>query len=202
MPLAGRFVNHFWRLVEDLNIPYLTLLDFDKGRNTGGDDKIKYIIKQLELYENLTEDEKNILESPLASETDKLSFLEKKNVYFSYPLDIDFAMLKEFKDDYMLLPEELKGPNIPSIEGDNYETKNKEAVASVLKTDSDKVDIGNLPDNDISLYYWYRYLFLGRGKPVSHLNGLLNIEENGNVRIPSVYEPLLNKLKEMLKVEL
>lgn len=202
VPLAGRFVNHFWRLVEDLNIPYLTLLDFDKGRNTGGDDKIKYIIKQLELYENLTEDEKNILESPLSSDTDKLSFLEKKNVYFSYPLDIDFAMLKEFKDDYMLLPEELKGPNIPSIEGDNYETKNKEAVASVLKTDSDKVDIGNLPDNDISLYYWYRYLFLGRGKPVSHLNGLLNIEENGNVRIPSIYEPLLNKLKEMLKVEL
>lgn len=34
VPLGGRYVSHFWRLLTDLGIPYATLLDFDIGRPT------------------------------------------------------------------------------------------------------------------------------------------------------------------------
>ncbi len=35
-PLGGRHVNHFWRLLSQLKIPYVTLLDLDVGRFGGG----------------------------------------------------------------------------------------------------------------------------------------------------------------------
>ncbi|MFQ3380751.1 ATP-dependent endonuclease, partial [Escherichia coli] len=53
-PLGGRHVNHFWRLLESLKVPYITLLDLDLGRNGGGFERIKYAIKQLSSHRNVT----------------------------------------------------------------------------------------------------------------------------------------------------
>ena len=36
VPLGGRHVNHFWRLLSDLKIPCITLLDLDRERDGGG----------------------------------------------------------------------------------------------------------------------------------------------------------------------
>jgi len=36
VPLGHRFVNHIWKLLNILNIPYVTLLDLDVERNGGG----------------------------------------------------------------------------------------------------------------------------------------------------------------------
>ena len=47
VPLGGRHVNHFWRLLNDLSIPHATLLDLDAGRETGGWARIKYVCQQL-----------------------------------------------------------------------------------------------------------------------------------------------------------
>lgn len=47
VPLGGRYVNHFWRLLTNLGIPYITLLDLDREREGGGWGRIKYVIKQL-----------------------------------------------------------------------------------------------------------------------------------------------------------
>jgi hypothetical protein len=41
------YVNHFWRLLNSLKIPYVTLLDFDIDRNGGGYGRIKYAVEQL-----------------------------------------------------------------------------------------------------------------------------------------------------------
>lgn len=38
VPLGGRHVNHFWRLLGGLGIPFVTLLDLDVGRHEGGGD--------------------------------------------------------------------------------------------------------------------------------------------------------------------
>ena len=46
VPLGGRHVNHFWRLLTDLSIPYVTLLDLDRERETGGW-AVKYVLDQL-----------------------------------------------------------------------------------------------------------------------------------------------------------
>jgi putative ATP-dependent endonuclease of the OLD family len=40
VPLGGRYVSHFWRLLNDLHIPHATLLDLDLGRTHGGADLI------------------------------------------------------------------------------------------------------------------------------------------------------------------
>lgn len=47
VPLGGRFVNHFWRLLHELGIPYVTLIDLDRERECGGWGRISYILKQL-----------------------------------------------------------------------------------------------------------------------------------------------------------
>ncbi len=53
VPLGGRHVNHLWRLLTDLDIPYATLLDFDWGRAGGGWGRIKTTCTQL-LANNIT----------------------------------------------------------------------------------------------------------------------------------------------------
>lgn len=128
VPLGGRHVNHFWRLLKDLNIPYITLLDLDRERNGGGWGRIKYVIKQLiergipkeELLncENMTLDENELeeMDSWSVNETDKMKSwitkLEEYNVFFSSPLDIDFVMLETICDKYISILEEKEGPRL------------------------------------------------------------------------------------------
>ncbi len=50
VPLGGRHVNHFWRLLNALGIPHVTLLDLDLGRHQGGWGRVKYAANQLLLY--------------------------------------------------------------------------------------------------------------------------------------------------------
>jgi len=43
VPLGGRHVQHFWRLLNGLGIPYATLLDLDLGREGGGYGRVKNV---------------------------------------------------------------------------------------------------------------------------------------------------------------
>jgi putative ATP-dependent endonuclease of OLD family len=47
VPLGGRHVQHFWRLLTDLGIPHATLLDLDLGRDGGGFGRVKTAIEKL-----------------------------------------------------------------------------------------------------------------------------------------------------------
>lgn len=81
--LAGRHVNHMWRLLKDLNIPYITLLDYDCGRDGGGERRLVDVSTKLGLSTTATKDQ-----------------LESYNVYFSYPLDLDMVMIEAFPEFY------------------------------------------------------------------------------------------------------
>lgn len=48
VPLGGRYVTHFWRLLSDLEIPQATSLDFETGRAHGGADMIRSIVENLD----------------------------------------------------------------------------------------------------------------------------------------------------------
>lgn len=85
VPLGGRHVNHFWRLLKELEIPYITLLDYDLGRETGGKKRLKNIAKQL-ACEDTNLSRKNLR--------------KKYNIFFSYPLDLDMLMISNFPDCY------------------------------------------------------------------------------------------------------
>ncbi len=128
VPLGGRHVNHFWRLLHDLEIPYITLLDLDRERDGGGWGRIKYVIDQLirvghkkeELLKTTTgvlNDEAfekmqdwNISDVELLQSW--INMLEQYNVFFSAPLDIDFLMLEHYGDVYKGLLGENEGPRL------------------------------------------------------------------------------------------
>ncbi len=193
VPLGGRFVNHFWKLLEDLKIPYITLLDFDKGRKTGGQEKIKYVTNQLVDKQLITETEMETIET--MDEHNQIMELEKKNIYFSYPIDLDFLMLTHYFDEYTKSYEADEGPRIPNENDSDWNNKLRHAIAHVLKKDDDEITDLNVENPRV--YFWYNYLFLGRGKPVSHLLGMANIEVPCQTA-PIVLESFINKLREML----
>lgn len=171
VPLGGRHVNHMWRLLTDLNIPFFTLLDLDWGRFGGGWGRIKNVVSNLIKYEYKPEDifanisaegyqhDIDSFDKRQASDLTNIDkwckSLRSKNVYFSHPLDIDYSMLKAFPLYYQIPPD--TGSKGPSPSG-----QPSDAVLGENGT----------PDfysNDVDYLRWYRYLFLGRGKPSTHM---------------------------------
>ncbi|PGZ63748.1 ATP-dependent endonuclease [Bacillus cereus] len=133
VPLGGRHVNHFWKLLTQLGIPFITLLDLDLERHGGGWGRIKYVIEQLikngadeQTLFNLNPDQlldkskmSNMHKWDLDVESTKyevleqwVNLLEAKNVFFSKPLDIDFLMIKVFKANYIATLSDNEGPRI------------------------------------------------------------------------------------------
>lgn len=123
VPLGGRHVNHFWRLLHGLGIPYVTLLDLDLARNQGGWGRLRYAVKQLKLLDpddaGLAKadpdglpkwnGEDNVMTSKPGS--DWLKYLETRGIFYSAPLDLDFAMLTALPGAYGLKKAELKAPD-------------------------------------------------------------------------------------------
>jgi len=219
VPLGGRFVNHFWKLLNQLGVPYITLLDYDKDRGTdGGYGRVKYVLNQLikigkDKNKLLKLSDENILSdedlskmhtwSPDENEQTWIDYLESFDVYFSYPLDIDFMMLEKFPTQYKKLNSNQNGPSIPETGDDKYKENTQVAIASVLKKkkkediEAIKVEAGQSYDD----YFWYRYLFLGQGKPTSHLNGLSELSSKDiSDNCPNILKKIMDNIKS--KVEL
>ena len=123
VPLGGRHVNYFWKLLNSLKIPYITLLDFDNERYGGGWGRIKYISQHLyvlntefqEWFNTQGLDFNEIGARECESMEDKRLInwfykLEEFNVYFSSPLDIDFLMLQHYKEHYLDMLSSKEGP--------------------------------------------------------------------------------------------
>lgn len=179
VPLGGRHVNHLWRLLSDLEIPYATLLDLDWGRDGGGWGRIKTACEQLlaigvpppQIFAqpspegpaaNLAAfDTHNVAD--FASLTTWTNALRRHNVFFCAPLDLDYSMLRAYPDAYQVVE---PGRNGPSPQGD---------PRTAVLGENGRVDLYGADQE--SLLRWYRYLFLGRGKPSTHvrvLSGLTN----------------------------
>lgn len=192
-PLGGRHVNHFWRLLSALQIPYATLLDLDAGRNGGGWGRIKYALQQLiELgvpadsvlalkgdgTETWTVEELAEMHTLAVGDASELKpwidHLERFGVFFSEPLDLDFAMLRAFPTTYRGTADGGDGPRIPDDE-DKY----KAALASATKAVLGDVELpaGLYSAEDLREFFWYRYLFLGRGKPTTHILALSKLSD-------------------------
>ena len=140
VPLGGRHVNHFWRLLNDLNIPHITLLDLDREREGGGWGRIKYVIKQLIVNGYPKEELLKLQSGKVMTDTELekmnewdvhkeesmqswIKYLENFNVFFSVPLDIDFLMLENFGEKYKGLLEEKEGPRLMVEKGGKKEQK-------------------------------------------------------------------------------
>lgn len=185
VPLGGRFVRHFWRLLSGLDIPYATLLDLDLGRRHGGATAIAAIVGELdEMGRRLDTTMAAVfgdIDLARADEADEAALLAQGNghpwmealsevgVFFSSPIDVDFAMLAAFPDAYMRVDGDRRGPR----RGANAAEVKRNVT---LKTGGKPELYEGVTDLDAA-FVWYPYLFLGASKPEGHLGALARIDD-------------------------
>lgn len=240
VPLGGRHVNYFWKLLNSLRIPHITLLDFDNERYGGGWGRIQYAIKQLilngvakeklvtvttESQESrvLDDDEIDEIKDWKIDRPDNqllegwIKMLEKFNVFFSAPLDIDFLMLQHYRKYYLDILSEKEGPvisyadsggnnkkvkltdldRIDKLQLEGLEKRIEEAKIATLKDKSGPGDSFTREEKELMI--WYQYFFLGRGKPTTHMQFLSSISDDELTRnLPPVFEKIVNRAEELL----
>ncbi|MBH4755517.1 AAA family ATPase [Staphylococcus aureus] len=216
VPLGGRYVNHMWKLLNDLSIPHVTLLDLDRERGGGDWGRIKYVLKQLDENNRCSEQLRTVLLIPsntyhtysmeeiedfhnrksnrLNSLNTWIEKLEKEDVFFSYPLDLDFTMLMSFQEEYQNTME--RGPQIPKDSNSTeYDEKLKKSIQATLK--NEKAIAKTYSEDEKKLMIWYNSLFLGRGKPSTHIAALKDIDENEIIEnAPKELLRLIQRVKE------
>jgi putative ATP-dependent endonuclease of the OLD family len=174
VPLGGRHVHHFWRLLTALNIPFITLLDLDLARHQGGWGRVKYAANQLRLFAPATcgFDQAQIdslpawngIEELLASEPRLhwLQNLEEQGIFFSSPLDLDFAMLKSFPAAFGTVAADQTDPpenKIKAVLGDSFH------------------GVEQYTDDERKLFITYHKRFKLESKPAAHLNALAQLND-------------------------
>lgn len=178
VPLGGRHVNHLWRLLSDLDIPHATLLDLDWGRNGGGWGRIKTTCEQLLAIETDPEDLFRGDPAPPTPVENPADFaglpdddfdgvaawahrLRRFGVFFSSPLDLDYSMLRAFYEQYSAPEPGRSGPQAGDARG------------AVLGAQGQGAHYDAEHDDALR---WYRYLFINRGKPSTHVRVMSQIE--------------------------
>lgn len=208
VPLGGRYVTHFWRLLNDLEIPYATLLDFDFGRAHGGAKMIRSIADNLEaigidlndttpaLFGRIAPDAlKDLNDADLwvdYGESPWIAALEEVGVFLSDPLDLDFSMLEAF-------PAAYQHPNPGGTGPGRSEDALKNAKCTTLKKGGDP---SLYADNFDNSFRWYPYLFLNRSKPETHIAALTRVEESDLATdAPPPLKALIKQVKSTLGID-
>lgn len=197
VPLGGRHVNHFWRLLHGLGIPQVTLLDLDLGRHGGGWGRARYVIQQLLKFPTI----KSNLNSthldgmPKWDSEDLLltsknwpgwrAFFESAGVFFSAPLDLDFAMLKRFPDAYRV--EAMFDLDSPE----------DDTVAAVLGKQHGDVD--QYSGDEQQYFDAYHRRFKIASKPATHLSALAQLDDAELAKeVPDSIDRMLDMVKTKL----
>ena len=198
VPLGGRHVNHFWRLLNELKIPHVTLLDLDSGRHGGGWGRVRNALKQLNRLDQAPISNESIEGLPAWDAPDKfpelvdskypkgfgpIAFLETNGVYFSDPIDIDFMMLEAFPSAY--------GGKLGDIPSDRIIT----AVLGKTRANEDQ-----LPERTQRFFHDYHRLFNLKSKPATHLGALSVLSDNELLDgLPHTLKRLVNAVKSQLE---
>lgn len=208
VPLGGRHVQHFWRLLKGLGIPHATLLDLDLGRAGGGWGRVKTVVEKLIAFGASKEDllatsDGMLSDSELAGMHDWKYAEDSKNlrawvealedfgVFFSEPLDLDLAMLEAFPNAY--------DATIPG--GGGPKMSEAKAVEAVLGTSGPGAAVytgryAKYPE----LMPRYRYHFLTQSKPATHLAALAHIKKRAlREGMPPVLQRLLTHANDALR---
>jgi predicted ATP-dependent endonuclease of OLD family len=165
-PLGGRHVNHFWRLLSELEIPYITLLDLDVARYQGGWGRIKYVNDQLAKHQpdkKLPEDhiipKWNSDGHKVRSYLHYLEALEERDVYFSSPMDLDFTLLLAFPDEYGVERESPSDSTVKAVLGGSHH------------------DAAQYNDDELELFGTYHKRFKLGSKPAAHIDALAQLSD-------------------------
>lgn len=189
-PLGGRHVNHFWRLLSALQIPYLTLLDLDVGRYQAGWGRFKYVNDQLSVFQpkkKLPKEFKipkwNSKEYKVTDYDNYLDEFEERGVFFSHPMDLDFSMLLSFPDAYNVQLEEPDASTIKAVLGKSHHNSSQYS------------------EDELNHFSAYHKLFKLGSKPAAHINALAQLsDEDLLANIPESYERLADAVIDMFEV--
>ncbi|WP_342130576.1 ATP-dependent nuclease [Hydrogenophaga sp. OTU3427] len=197
-PLGGRHVNHFWRLLAALQIPYLTLLDLDVARYAAGWGRIKYVNDQFAKFapaERLPSswkisqwdaDEVPVRTHHFFEDGTKNVFerLENSNVFFSYPMDLDFAMLLAFPEAYGVEEDVPDDSTIKAVLGKSHHNANQYS-----------------PEEQ-KLFNTYHQRFKLGSKPAAHIDALARLTDaklraNMPASLSRLADAVITKLAEL-----
>jgi putative ATP-dependent endonuclease of OLD family len=209
VPLGGRHVQHFWRLLRILGVPYATLLDLDLGRSGGAYGRIKTVIGELiqsgvaraDLLtlkdgQVMSQEKFDVMHTWEPSDADTLSgwvlAMRKYAVYFSEPLDLDMSMLAAFPEAYKQC--------IPTRGGPRMEI---DAAAKVVLGEGGP-GIAIYKDKLATyggLMAEYRYHFLTNSKPATHLEAFTHLDDAALVKgMPETYRALLKHVADNVRL--
>ncbi|REH55190.1 putative ATP-dependent endonuclease of OLD family [Kutzneria buriramensis] len=190
VPLGGRHVNHFWRLLNELQIPHVTLLDLDSGRYHGGWGRVRNAMTQLNKVRPKTFSEDRIgqlpqwnddqdfpaLGTPSADGSPGLiQQLEHHGVFFSHPVDLDLMMLAAYPVAYDVTPKQPDEKTVVAVLGKSH------------------VNEDRLGDAVLGLFDNYHHMFDLGSKPAAHLAALAKLTDQQLLRdLPTVLARLVN----------
>jgi len=196
VPLGGRHVNHLWRLLHGLDIPFVTLLDLDLARHQGGWGRIRYVVGQLIKFPAIktTLNESDLDDIPkwnadpqfLAGDHGKdwLKYLETAHVFFSAPLDLDFALIRKFPGAYGVKAGDLEKPD-------------EETIAAVLGKSHG--DASQYTEALQKLFGIYHKRFKLGSKPATHLAAMAELDDATlDADMPKPIGRLLDRVREKL----
>lgn len=174
VPLGGRHVHHFWRLLNGLKIPHVTLIDLDAGRNNAGWSRLRYALDQYAAF--VTDrpiptqhiDNLKPWDSADRPDTDTdgqavMAWLEQHGVFFSAPLDLDYSMLTAHPIAYGVAEAERIDP------GDR-------TMAAVLGKGRATTAPYSLAEK--RLFGAYRKRFTDGSKPAAHLEAFAQLTDD------------------------
>lgn len=192
VPLGGRHVNHFWRLLERLEIPFVTLLDLDCARYQGGWGRISYAAKQLNKFRPGTFTAESVAQIkawnadtafPVYKDgSGSLHTMEKHGVFYSYPLDLDLMLLEAYPDAYDVT-------TVTSTEA------TEEAVLGKGRANVERLD-----DAQLELFDEYQRQFKQASKPASHIAAMAELtDEKLLADLPEPLQRLVDAIREQLE---
>lgn len=190
VPLGGRHTNHMWKLLNDLDIPHATLLDLDYGKAGAGPARLRdacnrLVDNGLDPFEGLDgyEDAEDIGDGLLLGQMQPiLEHLRSFGVFYADPLDLDYTMLHAFENAYTHLEGNERGPS------------DSDPTTTVLGEKGTRPAYWN--GERITWLGWYRFLFLTRSKPSTHLRALARLsDEQLRLDAPEVLTALVEHIR-------
>ncbi|GAA1614256.1 ATP-dependent endonuclease [Catellatospora bangladeshensis] len=188
VPLGGRHVNHFWRLLNELQVPHATLLDLDSGRHQGGWGRVRNAWKQLNKVRpgTLPADEIDALpkwdaDCDFPEFTDgsgSVWHLETHGVFFSHPVDLDLMMLEAYPVAYDVDPEDPEDKTVVAVLGKSHKNE------------------ARLPVGVFKLFGDYHDKFDLASKPATHLSALATLGDKELLAdLPAVLQRLVERVR-------
>jgi putative ATP-dependent endonuclease of OLD family len=196
VPLGGRHVNHFWRLLNELDIPYVTLLDLDSGRHQGGWGRVRYALRQVNAVSVSPPFQKEAIDAlpkwnddrafpQMGAPNEKsgrgvIAALERRGVFFSHPVDLDLMMLQAYPDAYEVDPVK---PDESTI------------VAVLGKEHANELRLGDV----LELFDDYHSKFDLKSKPATHLAALSALTDQELMEtLPEVLRRVVDRVRDKL----